>query len=47
MCTLYILWFSIEIELVKFYTKGAGGVAQAIEHLLCKHEAVRSKPSPT
>jgi hypothetical protein len=27
--------------------KWSGGVAQAIEHLLCKHEALSSNPSPT
>jgi hypothetical protein len=27
--------------------KQTGGVAQVLEHLLCKHEALSSKPNPT
>jgi hypothetical protein len=27
--------------------KWTGGVTQVVEHLLCKHEALSSNPSPT
>jgi hypothetical protein len=31
----------------KKIAKWGGGVAQAVEHLLCKHEALSSDPIPT
>jgi hypothetical protein len=38
-------WFFGKRELENFI--GFGGVAQAVEHLLCKQEALSSNPSHT